>query len=548
MRATLSCTGPMTAFRPRTWAKPIISVAAAGLGAAVAGPLGGALGGWIGDAIGGSTCKLLENFSKKFGEKAAENLLDVGGDFLAEKLKPASAPLERVYREALRQSLQKIEPQLTVQDFADWFAHWDRRLAAAEPLDLSFIGSAEADRADLLWQILVSLDAEGKAMGEKEPQIVERRREMPEALEAALSARLPEAVRATFNALIVKPEYEAAWKQAERAFQDVLELTVADIGKTTRQIHRNTKQLREDSKAIRKTLASIAREPNAPLLGLSASESGKRWIMPYARDKDASLGEAIIAEARRMGVPDGKWVSKALAALRKRIKEARQTLERGVKPDQWDLESWMREGDVGAPIDESETYAVKVEEWYRIATFQLSERQEYETFAARSMFLTMTISNTGRAPADKVTVELVFPEVLSVDETRHEPASVPESPEIPVSLKQEVEETFPRSDLRPFSFYPGWPLPRLCWERLGPGRIEFFRKKCDGDSRQIFSAHTLGLEHGMSRVSRPLRLSFGFGPCRDLTIKYRLHANNQPVDSVGEIHIQAVETTKPPKV
>jgi hypothetical protein len=38
------------------------------------------------------------------------------------------------------------------------------------------------------------------------------------------------------------------------------------IGRTTRQIDRNTKQLREDSEAIRKTLASIAREPDAPLL------------------------------------------------------------------------------------------------------------------------------------------------------------------------------------------------------------------------------------------------------------------------------------------
>ena len=297
----------MTPFRPHAWAKPIISVAAAGLGAAVAGPLGGALGGWIGDALGGSTSKLLESLSEKFGEKAAEKLVDVGGDSLADKLKPASAPLERAYREALRQSLQKIGAQPTLQDFGDWFAHWDRRLAAPEPLDLSFIGgdgTSPEDRAGLVWQILVNLDAQGRAMSEKELRIVERRRAMPDALQAALSARLPETVGAAFNALIVKPEYEAAWKQAERAFQDALKLAVADIGKTTRQIHRDTKHLRKDSKAIRKTLASIAREPDAPLLGVSVSESGKRWIMPRARDKDAGLTDAMIAEASRMGLPD----------------------------------------------------------------------------------------------------------------------------------------------------------------------------------------------------------------------------------------------------
>jgi hypothetical protein len=251
----------MTAFRSRAWAKPIISVAAAGLGAAVAGPLGGALGGWIGDALGGSTSKLLENLSEKFGEKAAEKLLDVGGDSLADKLKPASPHLERAYREALRQSLRTIGAQPDLRGFADWFGHWDLRLAASEPLDLSVLGgegTPQQDRTVLVWQILVSLDAQGKAMGEKELRIVERRRAMPDALQAALSARLPQTLRAAFNALIVKPEYEAAWKQAERAFQDALKLALVDIDKTTRQIHRNTNKLRKDSKAIRKTLASIA--------------------------------------------------------------------------------------------------------------------------------------------------------------------------------------------------------------------------------------------------------------------------------------------------
>jgi hypothetical protein len=42
------------------WTKPAIRVAAAGLGAAVAGPLGGALGGWLGGAIGASAADLVE--------------------------------------------------------------------------------------------------------------------------------------------------------------------------------------------------------------------------------------------------------------------------------------------------------------------------------------------------------------------------------------------------------------------------------------------------------------------------------------------------------
>ena len=81
---------------------------------------------------------------------------------------------------------------------------------------------------------------------------------------------MPRSTTPQTNALIVEPEYEAAWKQVERAFQEVLKLALADIGRTTRQIDRNTKQLCEDSEAIRKTLASIAREPDAPLLSLSS--------------------------------------------------------------------------------------------------------------------------------------------------------------------------------------------------------------------------------------------------------------------------------------
>ena len=100
---------------------------------------------------------------------------------------------------------------------------------------------------------------------------------------------MPRSSTSQTNASIVEPEYEAAWKQAERAFQDVLKLALADIDRTTRQIGRNTKQLREDSEAIRKTLASIAREPDAPLLSLSSVNPGKPWILPHARDKDGSL-------------------------------------------------------------------------------------------------------------------------------------------------------------------------------------------------------------------------------------------------------------------
>src|ERR1700732_128909 len=124
----------MTTRRQNPWTKPAIRVAAAGLGAAIAGPLGGALGVWLGRAVGGSFAKLLETYTDKFGDKAAEKLLDIGADSLIERLKDSSPAMEKVYREALRLGLAEIREQ-GVGGFDDWFANWDFCLASSVPLN-----------------------------------------------------------------------------------------------------------------------------------------------------------------------------------------------------------------------------------------------------------------------------------------------------------------------------------------------------------------------------------------------------------------------------
>src|SRR6266404_7264038 len=98
----------MTSRRSNSWMKPAIRVAAAGFGAAVAGPLGGALGGWLGAAVGGPAADLVEKYAEKFGDNAAEKLLDVGADSLVERLKESAPDLMSIYRDALRQSLGEV--------------------------------------------------------------------------------------------------------------------------------------------------------------------------------------------------------------------------------------------------------------------------------------------------------------------------------------------------------------------------------------------------------------------------------------------------------
>jgi len=125
--------------KPSSWTKPVIQIAAAGLGAAVAGPLGGAIGGWLGDALGHSASELVKKAAEKFREKAGEKLLDTGADALLDQLADSPANLESLYRDSLRLSLDNIRAHLDpgLSEIADWFVHWNICLKAGVPLDPS---------------------------------------------------------------------------------------------------------------------------------------------------------------------------------------------------------------------------------------------------------------------------------------------------------------------------------------------------------------------------------------------------------------------------
>jgi hypothetical protein len=96
--------------KPSAWTKPVIQIAAPGLGAAVAGPLGGAIGGWLGDALGHSATELVRKAGEKFGEKAGEKLLDTDADALLDQLADSPANLESLYRDSLRLTRGRIAP------------------------------------------------------------------------------------------------------------------------------------------------------------------------------------------------------------------------------------------------------------------------------------------------------------------------------------------------------------------------------------------------------------------------------------------------------
>jgi len=116
-----------------------IRVAAAGLGAAVAGPLGGALGGWVGEALGEPASALIGKYAEQFGVKSAEKLLDSGADSLVERFRRPGTSLDAVYREALRLSLEEIHEHVPWDGFDDWFENWEACLGSSSALNLDAI-------------------------------------------------------------------------------------------------------------------------------------------------------------------------------------------------------------------------------------------------------------------------------------------------------------------------------------------------------------------------------------------------------------------------
>jgi len=219
-------------FSPSTLAAPAIRIAAAGLGAALGGPvglaLGAALGSAFGEALGKEAVETLTEIAKGFGDESAKKLCELGGDSLAERLKPSAPELNTLYRKALHQSLQNIEPYAPPGS-SSWFENWRTCLDSRDKLDLDLLppDRLTPDNLDtILPRTLLRLDMQGS----RNP--VPRNDLSPELI-SCIAEHLPIEFPPIFNALIVKEEYAEAWKQAELAFRDVSLVLLRSIKQDT---------------------------------------------------------------------------------------------------------------------------------------------------------------------------------------------------------------------------------------------------------------------------------------------------------------------------
>ena len=212
-----------------------IRVAAAGVGAAIAGPLGCALGAAFGHAITGPMGELAKQYAEKFGDKAAEKFFDAGGDALADWAKGPEGDLEGAYREALRLSLRAMR-RGSGDDYEDWFEHWERCLKTADVLRLEEIGADGREAGQLalvLRRTMVRLDAQGAALAREGPSIAALdERVMPEELETALATRLPGLFDVRLQKLLVSEKYAAGFKEAQLQFQKFASGTLSKIDVT----------------------------------------------------------------------------------------------------------------------------------------------------------------------------------------------------------------------------------------------------------------------------------------------------------------------------
>ena len=231
--------------------KIAIRVAAAGFGAALAGPLGCALGAAFGDALSGPLGEMIGKLLEEGGKEATKKLFDASGDTLAEKMQGSGGNLDAVYREALRQSLVAIRPQ--VSGYEDWFEHWEQCLKAKEVLRLDELRADQLTPEQLdavLRRTLLRLDAQGAMMGNKPASIMLVERVMPNELDTALTRLTPGFFDMSFRTLIVSEEYEKAWKEAQIGFQEFVSTFLVSIKADTEAIKTGNAAIRADASVI----------------------------------------------------------------------------------------------------------------------------------------------------------------------------------------------------------------------------------------------------------------------------------------------------------
>jgi pimeloyl-ACP methyl ester carboxylesterase len=268
-------------------------------------------------------------------------------------------------------------------------------------------------------------------------------------------------------------------------------------------------------------------------------------IMPAARDRPIDVRNRAEFMAARFGAPGMEWAHSASRPLRNRYRDRayRELLaSSGLRASA----NGSAESANSEEVDsELEKYASMLWEWYEWTISNLGYDHEFLTVALRMFLVTLAVRNEGNCPADGVKVYLSFPKGISVgnipfpDFRTKNRYTDPPTP--PGSLKAEIDRIGREQKINGDSWYYEAPVPDFLGSMTQAKGL-----KLRGDSNGVdswkFRTPEIGLANGQSQTIRPITLSFDEKKASDITVPFRLHASNQPTDTIGEIQIRVAES------
>src|SRR5258707_3626757 len=150
--------------------------------------------------------------------------------------------------------------------------------------------------------------------------------------------------------------------------------------------------------------------PNYPKLTIQLCRGHDPIEIPAARDKGEDCTNRLLSAVNRNQLPSGEWIRRICARIEDRVAAGRAELEERVTDQSKRETEWfIKQRDFSSPRSDEERYALELADWSERFLFHLLSLHEYQTKLRRTAMVTLEIRNEGRAPADNVTVSLVFP-------------------------------------------------------------------------------------------------------------------------------------------
>jgi hypothetical protein len=150
------------------------------------------------------------------------------------------------------------------------------------------------------------------------------------------------------------------------------------------------------------------------------------------------------------------------------------------------------------------------------------------------------LANNGRRPAEKVTIELRFPQTLRISSTGPQESGYvvrdPPTPPAGLGLPPPKGRDIRSKDWYESSDLEGFTIARsLSYE----GRL--LERTDSYDRRKYFGCTVWRLAHGRKVRLGPLYVIFGARPIEDIPIEYKAFADNQPEVCSGRELIKVIE-------